>query len=517
MNILKRTSAIGLSLGIAISGLTVLPQSEAQNTVPEKVIFQEDFNTLDTKKWGVFDNVNWDAEKTKDNITVQNGVMTIETARHCLSPGEKPSKNNRSVAPCTAGKITDYTSGRVSSKVKVDGSKSFRIDYRAKIDDNGIPGLRPGLWMKNTAPSCKEGVNYSPWGEFDVLEWFSEEKNKSRAGAILSCTYGKNSQGKYESLTKSEQTIQQNNSTYANKWHTWSMIYDHEKATVEFLVDNTPVQRSTYWDTYYAVKNSNTTIDTSKKGSKINLKENTKLTQSQIDEIMHDKFTIYLNDSTADMRKRKDFSSINKRNFPVQRLHIDQVKVTQYDQSPYTIAKPPMEKTAPTPKPAPTPKTNTPQYYTDKNTTGGRISQQGKPLPIPQPAGNPYNIKKGDTLYISNTEKDTFLGFDRCIQHEACSVPRSNTVIPVKVTEVKNDPRFGTVISLDKFGGWKGQPIYKNKTLIGVMQGSYFGKGYAILIPTYQEVKKIEKAQSYRPLGAVGIHKNDKTSWNPYI
>ena len=118
---------------------------------------------------------------------------------------------------------------------------------------------------------------------------------------------------------------------------------------------------------------------------------------------MHDQFTIYLNDSTVDMRKRKDFSTINKKNFPVQKLYIDQVKVTHYDKSPYSIVKPSAPKTTPISKPSPAPKTNTPQYYADKNTTGGRISQQGKPLPIPQPAGNPYSIKKGDTLYISNT------------------------------------------------------------------------------------------------------------------
>ena len=38
------------------------------------------------------------------------------------------------------------------------------------------------------------------------------------------------------------------------------------------------------------------------------------------------------------------------------------------------------------------------KYYTNPNVKGGLLSNQGKPLPLPQPQGNPYGIKKGDTV-----------------------------------------------------------------------------------------------------------------------
>lgn len=158
---------------------------------------------------------------------------------------------------------------------------------------------------------------------------------------------------------------------------------------------------------------------------------------------------------------------------------------------------------------------STQKYYTNPNVKGCLLSNQGKPLPLPQPQGNPYGIKKGDTLYITNSEAITFgKNAIHCKQRIACS---SNRVIPVKVTDVSNRKNMGTVIKLDTFTGWKGQPIYKGKQIIGVTQGSNNTLGYAILFPTTKAANDAEKSKAYRPLGAVGIYKNSKTHYNPYI
>lgn len=145
--------------------------------------------------------------------------------------------------------------------------------------------------------------------------------------------------------------------------------------------------------------------------------------------------------------------------------------------------------------------------------TNGIISIQGKPQAIPMAYGNPYNIKKGDYVQVTNPEMNNKGGLNACKIKLACT---ANRVINVKVLDVKNVPSQGTVIYLDEFAGWKGHPIYKGTTLIGFTQGSSGAKGYSILFPTVQDAQQAAKSKVYRPLGAVGLfHENDTKHYNP--
>ena len=121
----------------------------------------------------------------------------------------------------------------------------------------------------------------------------------------------------------------------------------------------------------------------------------------------------------------------------------------------------------------------------------GPPAASGKPMELPVATGNPYDIKVGDEVNISNFRRSDI---PICFFHVSCLFTPNVTRT---VTEVE-DTKSGTRFRINGFGGYKGHPVYKDGHLIGVTHGSVGGLGYGYLFPTEQDAE--EASDSYEPL-----------------
>lgn len=110
------------------------------------------------------------------------------------------------------------------------------------------------------------------------------------------------------------------------------------------------------------------------------------------------------------------------------------------------------------------------------------VSPDGVPMNLPVANGNPFNLKPGDTLTISNFRRPDF---PICFFGFSCLFKPS---IETQITEVK-ETKNGTMFRLNTFGGYMGHPVYYNGALVGVVKGSNGGMGYGYLFPTAQAAK----------------------------
>lgn len=126
------------------------------------------------------------------------------------------------------------------------------------------------------------------------------------------------------------------------------------------------------------------------------------------------------------------------------------------------------------------------------------VSPDGPPLALPLANGNPYNLKPGDTVTLSNFRRSNF---------PICFVGLSCLLKPnyeATITEVRETPQ-GTRIRLNAFGGYAGHPIYHNGVLVGVTQGSNGGMGYGYLFPDTASAKAAQPKYKGIRLGAFGL------------
>lgn len=135
-------------------------------------------------------------------------------------------------------------------------------------------------------------------------------------------------------------------------------------------------------------------------------------------------------------------------------------------------------------------------YHAKENVSiqaaGGRnYSKDGVTPKLPYANGNPYNIKKGDTLQISNFRRPDF---PICFVKFSCLLFPNYTLQVTSVTETKS----GTKFTLNGFGGYDGHPVFKNGQLVGVVKGSAGGKAYGYLFPTSKEA--VSQQANYKPL-----------------
>ena len=127
--------------------------------VEYRIVFEDNFDgsELDTTKWtvdegdGCPDLCGWGNNELQlysaDNITVANGVLTIE--------GRQEANGS-------------YTSGRINTKDKFD-FRYGRIEFRARLPVG--QGTWPAMWLLHSDPDV-----YGPWpasGEIDVVEGFN--------------------------------------------------------------------------------------------------------------------------------------------------------------------------------------------------------------------------------------------------------------------------------------------------------------------------------------------------------
>lgn len=393
----KKTKVSGLVIASVIAGTTIInPLASAEHITPKHtaegtITYKEEFDTLDTKKWDVFNRGEDNYYKAYKgfNTKVENGNLVLKTRRHCVSSGEAPTESNISERPCEVGKTPRYTSGRVVNKSSLDGNKSYRLDIRAKLEWNGKKGTQPALWiLRNDTSYCQEKP-YDNLGEMDLFEAWPDhtrlneplDKNpnkRTHSGVFLSCRQGENDAGEKKSLNKTVQAQTYQEDVF-NKWHTWTLIYDKENKTFEYLFDEKPVEIYNYWDTYNTSKPDKNRAGT---GSKIDVTKDYGLSEEQLNKILNHTYMIILNDAVHpdQIAKREDF--------PEQRFLIDSVVVRQYDKSPYEKDKPeenpsvtPTDKPKESPSATPTdkPEENPSATPTDKPEENPSVTPTSKP------------------------------------------------------------------------------------------------------------------------------------------
>lgn len=329
---LKNKLMIGSVLSAALIAATPIASAADNYTVEGNQIYHEDFNDLDTSKWEVYDRDHDDeyyGAYTDEAAHVDDGVLTISSRRHCVLDGQKRDDSNASEKPCPEGTQTQYSTGRVEHPAAFSTSKSFRIDMRAKLNLNGKKHNQPALWIKNNDTSYCQKSDSEHVGEFDLFENYGDPYH-SNSAAISDC-YTQNQGGEDKSFTKGSYSKFPSGviNIADDNWHEWSMIYDKENKTVEFLVDGKPVPQYKYWDTGKTTSGS-MTKDLSKSGSKIKLDENHGLSDAEIDEMMSAPFDIILNDSI----KRGDIDP--QEDYPEQTFSIDDVSVETFGGQVYT-------------------------------------------------------------------------------------------------------------------------------------------------------------------------------------
>lgn len=335
---MKKTKIYKTILASVITSSILSPIAQADHITPTHtaegtITYKEEFNTLDTKKWDVIrhniENPSPGIE-SKENISVENGNLVIKTYRHCISGDEIPNKDNISEKPCGIGKTTRYTTGRIENTTSLDGNKSYRVDIRAKVESNGTTGTQPALWLQRNNTSYCQKKDWDSLGEIDIFESFKGDKRRTHSGAILSCD-GEGPGGKErKTFTKGTQAELYEDGVL-NEWHTWSVIYDKQNETFEFLLDEKPVPISKFWYT------RDKKVDSSSTGSKIDINKDYGLTEEQKREILDHTYRIILNDSV----KINDPNLLkNNEDFPEQRFLVDSVVVREYNKSPYEIDDP---------------------------------------------------------------------------------------------------------------------------------------------------------------------------------
>ena len=190
---------------------------------------------------------------------VNNDFARITTRRHCVrSDNEALTDSNTRETPCQAGEKTKYSSGRLESKPIVDASKPFRAEIRALINWNGSRGMRTALWMRNseTLQNCsKNPAANDPYGELDILEWYSSARAYAWSSTHASCFYS-HKRGTWRTRVfahRLEQHINRQATPLDGDWHVWAIEFDGQK--VRYYLDGKLIPVS-----HYTV-DDNTTVD----------------------------------------------------------------------------------------------------------------------------------------------------------------------------------------------------------------------------------------------------------------
>jgi len=190
---------------------------------------------------------------------VNNDFARITTRRHCVrSDNEALTDSNTRETPCQAGEKTKYSSGRLESKPIVDASKPFRAEIRALINWNGSRGMRTALWMRNSETLQNCGSNPAandPYGELDILEWYSSARAYAWSSTHASCFYS-HKRGSWRTRVfahRLEQHINRQATPLDGGWHVWAIEFDGQK--VRYYLDGKLIPVS-----HYTV-DDNTTVD----------------------------------------------------------------------------------------------------------------------------------------------------------------------------------------------------------------------------------------------------------------
>ncbi|WP_314292131.1 beta-galactosidase [Leptotrichia massiliensis] len=179
-----------------------------------------------------------------NNISLVNGDhVRITTRRHCVNRrGDPLTDANATTGVCPAGKVTQYSSGRLESNKLVDASKPFRAEIRAKMNWNRLQGMRTALWMQKQqndvdTPICKNPGGSAPYGSLLILEWFASTPSYAWPATNISCYYSQvNHEWTPRGFThRLENIVGGHTTSLTHEWHVWAIEFDGTK--VRYYMD----------------------------------------------------------------------------------------------------------------------------------------------------------------------------------------------------------------------------------------------------------------------------------------
>ena len=179
-----------------------------------------------------------------NNVSLVDGdYARITTRRHCVNRiGDPLTDANATTGVCAAGKITQYSSGRLESNKLVDASKPFRAEIRARMNWNRLQGMRTALWMQKQqndvdTPICKNPGGSAPYGSLLILEWFSSTPSYAWPATNISCYYSQvNHEWTPRGFThRLENIVGGQSKSLTHEWHVWTIEFDGTK--VRYYMD----------------------------------------------------------------------------------------------------------------------------------------------------------------------------------------------------------------------------------------------------------------------------------------
>lgn len=180
----------------------------------------------------------------QNNVSLVDGdYVRITTRRHCVNRiGDPLTDANATTGVCAAGKITQYSSGRLESNKLVDASKPFRAEIRARMNWNRLQGMRTALWMQKQqndvdTPICKNPGGSAPYGSLLILEWFASTPSYAWPATNISCYYSQvNHEWTPRGFThRLENIVGGHTTSLTHEWHVWAIEFDGTK--VRYYMD----------------------------------------------------------------------------------------------------------------------------------------------------------------------------------------------------------------------------------------------------------------------------------------
>lgn len=129
-----------------------------------KLAMRDDFDSLDSSRWMVYDNESWDRDDARvlaRNVSVGGGLLRVR-AKHESVAGRR------------------YTTGDLTTAGRFTLPNYFKVDVRAKIP------LQHGMWA---APLWFRPADDSP-GEIDLVETYGGERADPRVHQTIHSQYG---------------------------------------------------------------------------------------------------------------------------------------------------------------------------------------------------------------------------------------------------------------------------------------------------------------------------------------
>ena len=177
------------------------------------------------------------------SISLDGDHAILTTRRHCVNrKGDPLTDANATTGVCPAGKVTQYSSGRLESNKLVDASKPFRAEIRARMNWNRLQGMRTALWMQKQqndvdTPICKNPGGSAPYGSLLILEWFSSTPSYAWPATNISCYYSQvNHEWTPRGFThRLENIVGGQSKSLTHEWHVWAIEFDGTK--VRYYMD----------------------------------------------------------------------------------------------------------------------------------------------------------------------------------------------------------------------------------------------------------------------------------------